>query len=240
VCIIQVENLTKNFGSVQALNGVSLNVKQGDIYGLLGPDGAGKTTLIRILSTVMESGTGKVLVCGQDVQQQYEEIKEEIGYMPQRFGLYEDLTVLENLNFFADIFGLSKQSRQPRFERFLGFSALLPFQNRLAGNLSGGMKQKLGLACVLIHHPKLLLLDEPTNGVDPVSRREFWEILAEMKKEGLTIFVSTAYMDEASLCDHVSLMHHGHIIKSDTPQNIKGSFSDLESAVVEIWKSLGD
>lgn len=238
--IIQIENLVKNFGNLQALKGITLNVTQGDIYGLLGPDGAGKSTLIRILSTVLEPGAGKVMVCGKDVQTRYEQIKEQIGYMPQRFGLYEDLTVVENLDFFADIFGLSKQERQTRFQRFLGFSGLLPFQNRLAGNLSGGMKQKLGLACVLIHHPQLLLLDEPTNGVDPVSRREFWEILAEMKKEGLSIFVSTAYMDEATLCDHVFLMHEGKIIQSDTPQNIIGSFPDLESAVVDIWKTLGD
>ena len=236
MAIVEVENLIKNFGDVNAIKDVSFIIENQGIYGLVGSDGAGKSTLIRIIATVLKATGGQVNVLGKDVKKEYEQIKENIGYMPQRFGLYEDLTLIENLNFFADIFELKRKEREERIEKFLGFSGLIPFKSRLAGNLSGGMKQKLGLACVLIHYPKLLLLDEPTNGVDPVSRREFWNILLEMKKEGLTILVSTAYMDEALFCDNIFLMHQGKFIASDTPEKITGIFPNMEEAVVSMLK----
>jgi ABC-2 type transport system ATP-binding protein len=176
---------------------------------------------------------GSIRIDGLDVVTQKTRIKHLIGYMPQRFGLYQDLTVGENLDFFMDIFGIFRADRKKRRERYLGFSNLLPFVDRLAGNLSGGMKQKLGLACVLAHEPQVLILDEPTNGVDPVSRQEFWEILAEMKRGGMTILVSTAYLDEGEKCDRLALMHRSRILDLASPEEIRSSFPNLEEAMVQ-------
>jgi ABC-2 type transport system ATP-binding protein len=229
---IVVKDLTRKFGHAEALRGITLSIQRGELFGLVGSDGAGKTTLMRILATVLEPTSGSAHVAGFDVRRQIHQIKPLIGYMPQQFGFYGDLTVIENLQFFADIYQIPRRERQPRFERFLGFSGLLPFQKRLARDLSGGMKQKLGLACVLIHFPDILLLDEPTNGVDPVSRQEFWQILREMHNQRLTIFVSTAYLDEAAYCDRVALMHDGRVLALEDPQSLQGGYATLEEAVI--------
>jgi len=230
---IVVKDLNRRFGHSEALQGINLSVERGELFGLVGSDGAGKTTLMRVLATVLKPTSGSARVGGFDVYRQIHQIKPLIGYMPQQFGFYSDLTVIENLRFFADIYQIPHRERQPRFERFLGFSGLLPFQKRLARDLSGGMKQKLGLACVLIHFPDILLLDEPTNGVDPVSRQEFWQILQEMHRQRLTIFVSTAYLDEAAYCDRVALMHGGKVLALDNPRALQGSHGTLEDAVIE-------
>jgi ABC-2 type transport system ATP-binding protein len=181
---------------------------------------------------------GEILVSGLNVVTQRQKIKNLIGYMPQRFGLYQDLTVDENINFFMDVFGIARTERKKRKDKYLGFSNLLPFVDRLAGNLSGGMKQKLGLACVLVHEPRLLILDEPTNGVDPVSRHEFWGILGNMKKEGMTIIVSTVYLDEGEKCDRLGLMHSSILLDTATPAIIRGSFKTLEEAIIERIKEV--
>jgi len=194
--MVEVKNVTFRFNLVEAVKDVSFSVDKGNIFGLVGSDGAGKSTLLRLIATMIKPTQGEILVSGLNVVTQRQKIKNLIGYMPQRFGLYQDLTVDENINFFMDVFGIARTERKKRKDKYLGFSNLLPFVDRLAGNLSGGMKQKLGLACVLVHEPRLLILDEPTNGVDPVSRHEFWGILGNMKKEGMTIIVSTAYLDE--------------------------------------------
>jgi ABC-2 type transport system ATP-binding protein len=230
--VIKLQAVSRSFGRARALHDINLEVARGEIFGLVGSDGAGKTTLLRILATVLEPTSGQARVAGFDVRNQSDQIKPLIGYMPQQFGFYGDLTVIENLRFFADIYQIPRPQRAPRFERFLGFSGLLPFQNRLARDLSGGMKQKLGLACVLIHLPQILLLDEPTNGVDPVSRKEFWDILQEMHEKGLTIFVSTAYLDEAEFCDRIALMHDGRLLHADHPASVKGDRPSLEDAVI--------
>lgn len=230
--VVHVDGVSKRFGSIEAVNHVSLEVEQGIIFGLVGSDGAGKSTLLRMVATMIKPTSGRILVDGIDVVRQKKEIKSLIGYMPQRFGLYQDLTVGENLDFFMDIFGIFGDERKRRRERYLGFSNLLPFLDRPAGKLSGGMKQKLGLACVLVHQPKLLILDEPTNGVDPVSRKEFWEILSDMRQSGMTILVSTAYLDEGEKCDRLALMHNTHILDSAPPDKIKSGFVDLEEAVI--------
>ena len=235
---IETVNLTHRFGPTTTLQDINLQVQWGELFGVVGSDGAGKTTLMRILSAVLEPTSGVARVNGYDVRTQVDSIKPIIGYMPQQFGFYEDLTVLENLRFFADIYQIPRAERSIRFERFLGFSGLLPFQSRLARNLSGGMKQRLGLACVLIHFPKIFLLDEPTNGVDPVARQEFWEILGDMQQQGLTIFVSTAYLDEAEFCDRVALMHDGHVLAVQDPKSLQGSAPTLEDAVIEHLKTL--
>ena len=201
--------------------------------GLVGSDGAGKTTLLRMMATMMPPTTGAIHVAGLDVVKDKSRVKKLIGYMPQRFGLYQDLTVLENLDFFMDVFGIVGSERFRRRERYLGFSNLLPFLDRKAGDLSGGMKQKLGLACVLVHQPRVLILDEPTNGVDPVSRKEFWDIIAEMKGEGMTILVSTAYLDEGEKCDRLLLMHNSHVLAEASPAELKKGFPDLEEAMVQ-------
>ncbi|MFC1866609.1 ABC transporter ATP-binding protein [Thermodesulfobacteriota bacterium] len=217
---------------------MNLQVRRGSIVGIVGSDGAGKSTLLRMVATMILPSSGKILIDGLDVVNQKSMIKALMGYMPQRFGLYQDLTVQENLDFFMDIFGISGSERTLRRERYLGFSNLLPFVDRPAGNLSGGMKQKLGLACVLAHQPKLLILDEPTNGVDPLSREEFWDILLDMKGEGMTILISTAYLDEGGKCDQLALMHKSRIIEVETPDTIQSGFADLEEAIIHHIKDI--
>ena len=218
---IKTDNLTKTFDNLTAVDGLSLTVAQGELFGLVGSDGAGKTTTMRMLAAIMEPNAGDAWVMGRHVVREAEAVKEDIGYMSQRFGLYSDLTVLENIHFYADIYRLPRRGREEKIDRLLSFSNLTPFRKRKAGNLSGGMKQKLGLACALVHTPKVLLLDEPTNGVDPVSRRDFWRILYQLLREGVAIFVSTAYLDEADRCNRVGLIHKGKLIACDTPEGLK-------------------
>lgn len=215
---IHIENVTKNFGSVKALDKVSLDVNRGEIYGLLGPDGAGKTTLFRILTTLMLPDTGIAMVCGEDAVKQYRNIRRISGYMPGRFSLYPDLSVEENLKFFASLFGGKVSDNFDMIEPI--YRQLAPFKTRRAANLSGGMKQKLALCCALIHKPEILFLDEPTTGVDAVSRSEFWDILGDIKRTGMPIFVSTPYMDEASRCDRISLINSGKILETGTLDDI--------------------
>ncbi|MBN2061097.1 MAG: ABC transporter ATP-binding protein [Deltaproteobacteria bacterium] len=231
--IVRVEDISKRFGSLESLSHISITVKRGDIFGLVGSDGSGKSTLLRMVATMIRPSSGHIYVEGMDVVKGKSGIKRMIGYMPQRFGLYQDLTVQENLDFFMDIFGIFGPERTRRREKYLGFSNLLTFTERAAGALSGGMKQKLGLACVLVHEPKLLILDEPTNGVDPVSRQEFWDILIDMKKEGMTIMVSTAYMDEAEKCDQVALMHRSRVLDVATPESIRSEHKNMEDAMIK-------
>jgi ABC-2 type transport system ATP-binding protein len=224
-------DLTKSFGAVRAVNAVNLNVPRGQIFGLVGPDGAGKTTLIRMLCGILlpTSGTARVADC--DVVKQAEEVKARIGYMSQRFTLYGDLTVRENLNFFAEIHGVAPKDRDGRARQLLEFSGLTAHQTRRAENLSGGMKQKLALAATLIHRPQVLLLDEPTTGVDPVSRREFWKILYDLLRQDVTIFVATPYMDEAERCANVGYLTNGQLLISGTPAELK---QKLARAVIEL------
>ena len=229
---IKVENVSRSFGQVEAVCDVSFQVEKGAIFGFVGSDGAGKSTLLRMMATMVNPSSGKIVINGLDVVSQRSRVKTIIGYMPQRFGLYQDLTVSENFDFFMDIFGIFDPERKKRRERYLGFSNLLPFVDRLAGDLSGGMKQKLGLACVLVHEPQVLILDEPTNGVDPVSRQEFWDILAEMKRGGMTILISTAYLDEGEKCDYLAIMHRSRILDTATPAEIRSHFPDLEEAMI--------
>lgn len=218
---IRTRGLTKAFGAVIAVDKLSLEVARGELFGLVGPDGAGKTTTMRLLAAIMRPSSGEAWVAGRSVLTEEEGIKEKIGYMSQRFGLYEDLTVIENIIFYADLYGVAASERHDRIARLLDFSNLAPFKDRLAGNLSGGMKQKLGLSCALIHTPEILFLDEPTGGVDPVSRRDLWRILYGLLKEGVTIFVSTAYLDEAERCSRIGLMHEGRLIALDAPRRIR-------------------
>ena len=229
---VQLENVSKRFDSIDAVQNVSLQVERGTIFGFVGSDGAGKSTLLRMVATMIRPSSGRILIDGLNVVTQKTKVKHLMGYMPQRFGLYQDLTVGENLDFFMDIFGIFGEERDNRRKRYLGFSNLFPFLGRLAGDLSGGMKQKLGLACVLVHQPKVLILDEPTNGVDPVSRQEFWEILADMKREGMTILISTAYLDEGEKCDRLALMHKSRIFETGTPEFIQSHFPNLETAMI--------
>jgi ABC-2 type transport system ATP-binding protein len=236
--MVEVKNVTLRFNLVEAVKDVSFSVDRGNIFGLVGSDGAGKSTLLRLIATMIKPTQGEIYISGLNVLTEKQKIKNLIGYMPQRFGLYQDLTVDENINFFMDIFGIARAERKNRKNKYLGFSNLLPFVDRLAGNLSGGMKQKLGLACVLSHEPQLLILDEPTNGVDPVSRHEFWEILGNMKKEGMTIIVSTAYLDEGERCDSLGLMHSSILLDMATPAVIRGSFKTLEEAIIERIKEV--
>jgi ABC-2 type transport system ATP-binding protein len=224
---IQASGLGRAFGEMWAVRGLDLEVRRGEIFGLVGPDGAGKTTTMRMLTGILAASEGTATVAGYPIHGGEEQIKSRISYMSQRFGLYGDLTVEENLRFYADLYQVPRREREPLEERLLGFSNLTPFRKRLARNLSGGMKQKLGLACALIHKPEILFLDEPTNGVDPVSRRDFWRILYAMLKEGVTIFVSTAYLDEAERCTRVGLMHRGRLIQCDTPQKLKEGIPGL-------------
>jgi ABC-2 type transport system ATP-binding protein len=218
---IKTENLTKTFGELTAVESLNLEIAEGEIFGLVGPDGAGKTTTMRLLSTIMDPTSGEGWIAGHNIYKEAEIIKEKIGYMSQRFGLYPDLTVMENILFYADIYGVSRKGREERIQRLLSFSNLTPFKKRQAGNLSGGMKQKLGLACALIHTPEVLFLDEPTNGVDPVSRRDFWRILYQLLKGKVTIFISTAYLDEAERCNRIGLIHKGKILALGTPEEVK-------------------
>jgi len=229
---VQLEDVSRCFDSINAVQNVSLQVERGTIFGFVGSDGAGKSTLLRMVATMIRPSSGRILIDGLDVVTQKTKIKHLMGYMPQRFGLYQDLTVGENLDFFMDIFGIFGEEREKRREHYLGFSNLLPFLERLAGDLSGGMKQKLGLACVLVHQPKVLILDEPTNGVDPVSRQEFWEILADMKREGMTILISTSYLDEGEKCDRLALMHKARVFETATPEAIQSHFPTLEAAMI--------
>lgn len=218
---IRTEALTRSFGDMTAVDQLTLSVAEGEIFGLVGPDGAGKTTTMRLLTSIMEPTSGDAWVAGHHVVKEAEEVKEKIGYMSQRFGLYSDLSVMENINFYADIYSVPTRDRQGRIDQLLSFSNLIPFKKRLAGNLSGGMKQKLGLVCALIHTPRVLFLDEPTNGVDPVSRRDFWRILYQLLREKVTIFISTAYLDEAERCNRLGLIHKGSLIACGTPAEIK-------------------
>ncbi len=218
---IEAEKLTKRFRKVQAVDGLDLDIAPGEIYGLIGPDGAGKTTTIRMLAGVMKPTSGVARVSGTDASRQVERLRHQVGYMAQRFSLYGDLSVRENIEFYADIFGVRGAERDVQIARLLRFARLDEFQGRAAGVLSGGMKKKLGLACALVHKPAVLFLDEPTNGVDPISRREFWDILGDLHIAGVTIFVSTAYMDEAERCSRVGLMYKGMIIRQGAPAELR-------------------
>jgi ABC-2 type transport system ATP-binding protein len=218
---IKTLNLTKAFEDNVAVDNLNLEIHRGELFGLVGPDGAGKTTIMRLLSAILRPASGDAWIAGHSIRDEEEQIKEKIGYMSQRFGLYEDLTVIENIDFYADLYGVPIKERPSRYERLLSFSNLTPFKKRLAGNLSGGMKQKLGLSCALVHTPEVLLLDEPTGGVDPVSRRDFWRILYDLLKERVTIFISTAYLDEAERCTRIALIHKGKVLVTDEPSGVK-------------------
>ena len=221
---IEIENISKQFGKVKALDNVYLEIKQGECFGLIGPDGAGKTTLFRILTTLITADAGKARVNGFDVEKDYLEIRKCVGYMPGRFSLYQDLSVEENLEFFAALFNTKIKDSYSLIEPI--YKQIEPFKNRRAGKLSGGMKQKLALSCALIHHPKVLFLDEPTTGVDAVSRSEFWDMLSELKAKGITILVSTPYMDEASRCERIALCNDGKILTTNTPKNIVDNYKE--------------
>lgn len=219
---IVIDNLSKSYGKVKALDNVSFSVRNGELFGLIGPDGAGKTTLFRLLTTLLTPDSGSAKVAGWDVVDDYLAIRSCVGYMPGTFSLYQDLTVEENLNFFAALFGVSVRDSYELVEPI--YKQIEPFKNRRAGKLSGGMKQKLALSCALIHRPKVLFLDEPTTGVDAVSRSEFWSMLADLKQRGITILVSTPYMDEASLCDRIALCNEGRLLGLDSPHQLVASF----------------
>ena len=221
---LSVHNISKSYGKVQALKNVSFNVNPGEIYGIIGPDGSGKTTLFRILTTLILADNGTATVNGLDVEKNYKQIRQIIGYMPGRFSLYQDLTVEENLNFFATVFNTTIRANYYLIEDI--YKQIEPFKTRKAGKLSGGMKQKLALSCALIHKPTILFLDEPTTGVDPVSRKEFWDMLIKLKEQGITILVSTPYMDEATLCDRIALIMNGKFMQVNTPDNIIAGYSE--------------
>lgn len=233
---VSVRNVSMSYGRVRALDGVSLEVEGGTVFGIIGPDGAGKTTLFRIMTTLLLPDAGEVRVCGCDVRKDFMEIRRMIGYMPGHFSLYQDLTVEENLSLFAAVFNTSIQENYHLVAEI--YSQLEPFRKRRAGKLSGGMKQKLALCCAMIHKPRVLFLDEPTTGVDPVSRKEFWQMLARLKAQGITIVVSTPYMDEASKCDVISLMKDGRFFRTDTPEAIVKGFGkrmyelDVQGSIV--------
>lgn len=222
MAVIEVRDISRRYGKVQALSEVSLSVQKGEIFGLIGPDGAGKTTLFRILTTLLLADSGTAQVEGMDVVKDYRKIRETIGYMPGQFSLYQDLSVEENLNFFATVFGATVEENYGMIKDI--YSQIEPFRKRRAGKLSGGMKQKLALSCALVHKPSVLFLDEPTTGVDAVSRKEFWTMLERIRRSGVTIFVSTPYMDEASLCDRVALIMNGRIIETGSPAGITEKF----------------
>lgn len=219
---VGLERVSKNYGDVEALQEISLKIHSGELFGLIGPDGAGKTSLFRILTTLLLADKGTATVCGLDVVCDYKKIRTIVGYMPGRFSLYQDLSVEENLNFFATVFNTTVEENYELVRDI--YVQIEPFKKRKAGKLSGGMKQKLALCCALIHRPEVLFLDEPTTGVDPVSRVEFWDMLDRLKKQGITILVSTPYMDEASRCDRIALMRSGRCLSVDTPAGIRSSF----------------
>jgi ABC-2 type transport system ATP-binding protein len=221
--VIESEGINRSFGQVQALKDITFSVNEGEIFGFIGPDGAGKTTLFRIISTLLLPDSGKLEVLGLDCVKGFRELRKRIGYMPGRFSLYQDLTVGENLDFYATVFGTTVKENYHLIADI--YSHIEPFKNRLAGKLSGGMKQKLALSCALIHKPDLLVLDEPTTGVDAVSRTEFWSLLSRLRKHNITILVSTPYMDEAMLCDRMVLIQNGSVLAVDTPQNVRAGFS---------------
>jgi ABC-type multidrug transport system ATPase subunit len=221
--VIESSGVSKNFGTTKALNNVSFSVNESEIFGLIGPDGAGKTTLFRIITTLLLPDEGRMTVLGLDSRDGFKELRKNIGYMPGRFSLYQDLSVEENLNFYATVFGTTVKENYNLISDI--YSQIEPFKKRLAGKLSGGMKQKLALSCALIHKPKLLVLDEPTTGVDAVSRAGFWTMLAKLRQHNITIIVSTPYMDEAMRCDRVALLQNGSVLTVATPQKIRDSFS---------------
>jgi ABC-2 type transport system ATP-binding protein len=223
---IETSNLTKSFESLTAVKDLSLEVKTGEIFGLVGPDASGKTTTIRMLCGILPPDGGQAKVAGCDILRETESLKEKVGYLPQRFGLYGDLTVLENIHFYGDLYQVPKQERKERIERLLRFANLEPFGKRKAQDLSGGMKQKLGLICALIHTPQILFLDEPTTGVDPLSRRDFWIILYDLLKEGVTILFSTSYLDEAERCGRIGMIYQGELLISETPSAVKAQMRE--------------
>jgi len=239
--MIRAENLTRRFGNLTAVDGLNLEIARGEVFGLVGPDGAGKTTTLRMFTGLLDPTAGRAWVAGHDVALETQAVKDRMGYMAQRFGLYGDLTVEENMVFYADLFGVTGQERDQLMAQLLRMTRMQPFRGRPAAKLSGGMKQKLALMCTLLHHPEVLFLDEPTNGVDPVSRRDFWVILHDLVARGLTVFITTAYLDEAERCDRVGLMHRGRLIRCDTPAALKqlagGDSPTLEEAfIAEIRK----
>ena len=228
---IRTQGLTQTFGDNTAVNNLTLTLKEGEVFGLVGPDGAGKTTVMRLLAGLMPPTAGDAWVYGCHTVKDSEQLRHHISYMPQRFGLYLDLTVQENIDFYADLYNVPRQTRKEKIPELLAFSNMTEFRDRQARNPSGGMKQKLALACALVHTPKVLLLDEPTNGVDPLSRRDFWRILYRLLEEKVTIFVSTAYLDEAERCARIGLLHRGQMILSGTPDEVK---EHMRGALVEI------
>ncbi len=229
---VEVAALARRFGSIEAVRGLTFDVARGELFGVVGPDGAGKTTLLRMLAGVLRPTDGDARVGGVSVRREPERVKHHLAYMSQRFGLYADLTVLENIRFYADLYRVPREDRPARLETLWGFSGLGPFQGRLAGALSGGMKQKLALCCALIHRPPLLLLDEPTFGVDPISRRDLWLIVHDMVASGTTVIASTAYLDEAERCDRVLLLHEGQVLGLDTPAVVQAGARTLEDAFI--------
>jgi len=233
--IIETRDLTKTFGPLTAVDRLNLTVSSGEIIGLVGPDGAGKTTTLRMLCGLMDPSSGSARVAGHDSARESQAVKDRMGYMAQRFGLYQDLTVEENMAFYADLFGIVGQERAQLTARLLRMTRMEPFGDRQAGKLSGGMKQKLALMCTLLHKPEILFLDEPTNGVDPVSRRDFWAILYELLKDGITIFMTTAYLDEAERCNRVGLLHKGRLIRCSSPDQMKreAGAANLEGAFIK-------
>lgn len=237
--MVTAERLTKKFGELVAVDHLDLEIAKGEIFALVGPDGAGKTTTLRLMCGLAEATEGRAVVAGFDVSKDVDEVKDRIGYMAQRFGLYGDLTVEENMIFYADLFGVTGQDRQELMTRLLVMTRMTPFRDRAAGKLSGGMKQKLALMCTLLHHPEILFLDEPTNGVDPVSRRDFWVILNQLVKDGLTVFVTTAYLDEAERADRVGLLYQGRLIRCDRPDALKAetSAATLEDAFIKLIRA---
>jgi ABC-type multidrug transport system ATPase subunit len=237
---VVVDNLGKNYGNTKALHGVSFTVPRGEIFGIIGPDGAGKTTLFRLLTTLLLPDMGTAQVDGDDIVKSYKSIRKKVGYMPGRFSLYQDLSVEENLHVFASVFNTTVQENYHLIKDI--YQQIEPFKKRKAGALSGGMKQKLALSCALIHKPVVLFLDEPTTGVDPVSRKEFWEMLKRLKTQGITILVSTPYMDEAGLCDRIALIQKGKFLSIDTPENIVSSYGKALWSVStkNMWKLLHD
>jgi ABC-2 type transport system ATP-binding protein len=228
---IETTNLTKMFGSIVAVNRLNLVVRSGEIFGLVGPDASGKTTTLRMLCGILAPDEGEATVAGCDIRKQAESLKEKVGYLPQRFGLYGDLTVLENIHFYGDLYQVPKKERKERIARLLRFANLEPFGRRKAQDLSGGMRQKLGLICALIHTPRILFLDEPTTGVDPLSRRDFWMILYNLLKEGVTILFSTSYLDEAERCSRVGLIYQGELLIVDAPAAVKGQ---MKGSILEL------